>query len=214
MQKPIAGFIVVALALSGCVMEPPGPGPRRMPPPPPPPQALHEAETAPRPLQGPPPVKSLGMGMLTAQAAGGYIDREEAELRAELKGRAIVVTRSGDNLVLNIPSDSLFGINSVVLNAKGMDVLQTVALDLRKFDSTQIVVNCYTDTTGTDDLNLKVSQKRADGVAGALTRDGVDSHRVAAKGFGAEILKVPTGPGKNEPRNRRIEIRITPKVKT
>ncbi len=200
-----------AVALAGCMTAPPPRGPASTygaPPPPP------VAEAQPRPLVRPPAIKPLGEGVLTAKAAEGYMDQEETDLRAHLRGSGIVVSRMGDNLVLNILSDTLCGPNSVTLDARGETLLGTIALDLRRFDSTQIVINGYTDATGTDEQNLKVSQKRADAVAKALTDSGVDAHRVAAKGFGAEILRVPTGPNVAEPRNRRIEIRITPRIKT
>jgi outer membrane protein OmpA-like peptidoglycan-associated protein len=203
--------MAAVLALAGCVGEPPS---MSVPPPQPGAPSPPVAQTSPRPLLRPPAVKPIGAGLLGAKAAEGYMDQEESDLRAHLRGSGIVVSRMGDNLVLNIPSDTLFGANSVALDARGAELLSTIALDARRFDSTQIVINGYTDTTGTDEQNLKVSQKRADAVQKALADNGVDPHRLAAKGFGAEILRIPTGPSVNEPRNRRIEMRITPRIKT
>ena len=61
---------------------------------------------------------------------------------------------------------------------------------------------------------MRMSQKRADAVVKQLADDGLEQKRVAGKGFGDEILKIPTGPNVAEPRNRRIEIRISPLVKS
>ena len=69
----------------------------------------------------------------------------------------------------------------------------------------------FTDTRGTPDDNLKSSQKRADAVAAELRGDGIDGRRLSATGMGRLRLKIKTGDGVSEPRNRRIEIRIVPK---
>jgi outer membrane protein OmpA-like peptidoglycan-associated protein len=211
-------LIAAAIAmLAGCMTEPPPD--RAYPPefaPTPPPRAakapagtvapassLHQAE-----------IKPLGRGLLTAQAAGGYMDGQEKELRADLRGTGITVSRMGDSLVLNLRADTVFGGKTDEVSEQGRRILDKISDSVRKFDSTQIVINGFTDTTGTEARNLKISQERADTVAKAFTEDGVDAHRVAAKGFGDEILKIPTGPDVSEPRNRRLEIRITPRVKT
>jgi outer membrane protein OmpA-like peptidoglycan-associated protein len=216
MLKPILIAAAIAM-LAGCMSEPP-PGrayPPEFAPPPPPRAAKAPAETAApasRPHQA--EVKPLGRGMLTAQAAGGYMDGQEKELRAALRGSGVTVSRMGDSLVLNLRADTLFDNKTSEVSEQGRRILDRISDSARKFDSTQIVVNGFTDTTGTEAQDLKVSQQRADAVSKTFTEDGVDPHRVAAKGFGEEILKIPTGPNASEPRNRRLEIRITPRVKT
>jgi outer membrane protein OmpA-like peptidoglycan-associated protein len=170
-----------------------------------------------RPTQTPPAtpkaVKPLGAGPLASNAVEGYMDIQENELRATLRGSGVIVGRMGDALVLNMRSDALFGANSVAVSGEGRAVLSRVALVARKFDSTQLTVNGYTDTTGTLEQNLKVSQMRAGAVAGILSEQGVDPLRIGAQGYGEASLKIPTGANVSEARNRRIEIRITPLVK-
>ncbi|HWE06409.1 MAG TPA: OmpA family protein [Rhizomicrobium sp.] len=216
MSKSILIAVAIAM-LAGCMTEPP---PERAYPPefaaPPPPRAAKApAETvAPAPGLHQAEIKPLGRGLLAAQAAGGYMDGQEKELRAGLRGTGVTVSRMGDSLVLNLRADTVFGGKTAEISEQGRRIVDKISDSIRKFDSTQIVINGFTDTTGTEARNLKVSQERADAVARAFAEDGVDSHRVAAKGFGDEILKIPTGPDVSEPRNRRLEIRITPRVKT
>ena len=57
------------------------------------------------------------------------------------------------------------------------------------------------------------SELRAEAVKKALAADGVDSHRIEARGFGAGNLRIPTAANVTEPRNRRIEIDFAPRVK-
>ncbi len=144
------------------------------------------------------------------------MDNEEGEMRAALHGSGIIVARAGNDLLLNIRSDSLFEPESLSLSSHGAELLARLAgishPQIRI--STLLVANGFTDTTGSRAQNLTVSQKRADAVIRQLADDGVEQKRLAAKGFGDEILKIPTGPNVSEARNRRIEIRITPLVKT
>jgi outer membrane protein OmpA-like peptidoglycan-associated protein len=55
---------------------------------------------------------------------------------------------------------------------------------------------------------LAISQKRARTVAVALVHEGVAAQRVTAQGFGEEHLRIATGDGRKEPRNRRIEFML------
>ena len=59
---------------------------------------------------------------------------------------------------------------------------------------------------------MSASQKRAKAVADVLIADGVSGNRVSSEGFGEARLKVKTGDHVKEPRNRRVEIRISPQA--
>lgn len=209
--------VLGAVLLAGCMAEPP-PRPAYYYPPPPSGQGTPPIAVRPVPAMhiaaSPKAVKPLGAGVLAANVVEGYMDNQEGEVRAALHGTGITVARTGNDLLLNIRSDSLFEPESLALSAHGAELLAHLAMVIRKFDSSLIVANGFTDTTGSRAQNLTVSQKRADAVIKQLGDDGVEQKRLAAKGFGDEILKIPTGPNVSEARNRRIEIRITPLVKT
>jgi outer membrane protein OmpA-like peptidoglycan-associated protein len=209
--------ILGALLVAGCMEGPPPRTAYYYPPPPPgqrPPPAASRPAPPVRVAASPKTVKPLGAGVLAANVVEGYMDNQETEMRAALHGSGVIVARTGNDLLLNIRSDSLFEPESLALSAHGAEVLAHLAMVARKFDSTLLVANGFTDTTGSRAQNLTVSQKRADAVIKQLADDGVEQKRLAAKGFGDEILKIPTGPNVSEARNRRIEIRITPLVKT
>jgi len=162
-----------------------------------------------------PPVRAvtpLRAGLLTAKNVGDYMDGEERELRADLKGSGVGVSRPGDTINLFLRSDFIFEPDSTELSPHAMQIIAAIAAIAEKYDSTALVVNGYTDTTGTPDQDLTVSQRRADAVAKALVQAGVDPHRMVSHGLGATHLKIPTGPNISEQRNRRVEILITPKM--
>ncbi|HEY6578232.1 MAG TPA: OmpA family protein [Rhizomicrobium sp.] len=222
MQRP-GIFFALTLGLTGCIAEAPPPIAEYYPPPyaPSPPRRAHEAprravaKPEPRPEEAPPAkIRPLNEGMLTALTVGNYMDIQEKTLRAALRGTGSVVSRVGDNLVLDIRADALFDAGSTALSQKGKTILRSVAESARKFDSTTLRVNGFTDTAAAAAADVKESQMFADAVDRALVASGVDPHRISAKGFGAENLRIPTGPHVSEPRNRRIEIEVAPRVKT
>jgi outer membrane protein OmpA-like peptidoglycan-associated protein len=154
----------------------------------------------------PPQVASAGP--LKTAMIGSYMDNQEAELRRAMRGTGVLVGRPGDDIVLHIRSDEMFAGNSFELSERAKDILWKLAPVLRHFDRTQIFIDAYTDTSGSADKNLEVSRKRAYTIGGQLVKDAVPLSRLQAHGYGEENLKVKTGDQMNEPRNRRIEIRI------
>jgi outer membrane protein OmpA-like peptidoglycan-associated protein len=157
---------------------------------------------------GPPP-KVASAGPLRTAMVGNYMDNQEQGFRRELHGTGVLVARPGDDIVLNMRSDALFAGNTLNLSDHAQHVLAVIAPVLRRYDHTQIFINGYTDTTGSAEQNMAVSRKRAYTVGGQLVKDGVPLSRLQATGYGETALKVKTGDHVNEPRNRRIEIRIS-----
>ena len=152
------------------------------------------------------------VGMLAENRVDRYMDEQETQLRQRLRGTGVGVRRVADDMVLVLPSDILFPSNARSLNSRAIGTIDTVAEVLRHYDRTLIDVNGYTDTTGSPQYNQKVSQARAEAVADVLVDDGVNAARISPRGFGETHLRVPTGDNTNEPRNRRVEIRIVPHV--
>lgn len=204
MRKPAAALLLVLLA--GCqsrphyTIQPPLPAP--LPPP-------QEQQQTTAPVRPPRPVPNYAgtAGPLTAAGIGRYMDGMEGDLRHILKGTA--VARPGDALSLNLRDDALFEKEGGFTD-DGRDLLRALSAALRHYDRTTIQINGYSDTRGTPDRSLALSQKRADAVAVALRGEGVAGSRLTATGYGQTHLKIATGAGKSEPRNRRIEIRILP----
>ena len=209
MKKLIAPLALLALA--ACQSQPHYT--YRAPPPlPPPPSAVPLQPYQPPPAEPPrvkPSMPDYGgtAGPLNAKDAGKYMDGMERDMRHYLRG--IPVARPGDVVVLNLKSDDMFDKGS--LSEDGRDLLRNLSSALRHYDHTLIQIGGYTDTSGTPDSNLRISQKRADAVAAELRADGIAANRITATGFGSTHLKKATGEGVSEARNRRIEIKIVPK---
>src|SRR5262245_38669418 len=109
-----------------------------------------------------------GLGALAGAGVGTYMDRQEAKLRAELERTGVSVTRFGYNITLNMPRNITFAFGSADLNANFYDVLNSVSMVLAEFDKTVIEVAGHTDSVGTEDANMALSQRRAQSVVAYL----------------------------------------------
>jgi flagellar motor protein MotB len=96
------------------------------------------------------------------------MDVQEAKLREKMQGTGVSVTRNGDNIVLNMPNNVTFDSSSANLKPAGANTLTGVAMVLKEYEKTAVNVVGYTDSTGSQDLNMRLSQQRADSVASAL----------------------------------------------
>lgn len=151
-----------------------------------------------------------GVGALAGGAVGNYMDRQEAELRAELQGSGVSVTRIGDNITLNMPGNVTFATDSADLNAGFYDVLNSVALVLEEYDQTVVEVAGHTDSTGTNAYNQRLSERRASSVASYLATRGVRRDRMIEIGMGEErpVATNETAAGREV--NRRVELTLVP----
>ncbi len=151
-----------------------------------------------------------GIGALTGGGIGIYMDNQEAELRAQLQGTGVSVTRVGHNIVLNMPSNITFDSDQDAVKPQFYDVLSSVGLVLKKFNRTLVDVYGHTDSDGSEEYNFNLSQRRATSVASFLSTQGVDSRRFVIIGYGEShpIASNATAAGKST--NRRVEIQITP----
>ena len=151
-----------------------------------------------------------GFGALTGAAVGHYMDQQEAELRSQLQGTGVSVTRSGNEIVLNMPSNITFSVDSATVQASFNQTLVSVGLVMKHFDKTIVDVYGYTDNTGTIAHNQDLSQRRAVAVATILANQGIDQRRFYIQGKGEDdpIASNDTESGRSQ--NRRVEIQISP----
>ena len=92
------------------------------------------------------------------------------------------------------------------LTDRAKQIISEAAQNSSHVQLTRIEVNGYTDTSGTQAYNQKLSIARAQNVAAELVRDGVPQNEIVTQGFGDTHLLVPTAAGVREPQNRRVEI--------
>ncbi len=151
-----------------------------------------------------------GVGALAGGAIGAYQDRQEAQLRAELEGTGVSVTRIGDNITLNMPGNVTFATNSSDLSPAFFNVLNSVGKVLKEYNKTVVEVAGHTDSTGTDAYNQSLSERRATSVSSYLQSQGVNSQRIITVGMGESRPVADNGTAEGRQANRRVEITMVP----
>jgi outer membrane protein OmpA-like peptidoglycan-associated protein len=99
-----------------------------------------------------------------------------------------------------------FDWDKATLTPRATEIISEAASDSKTSDVTTLDVSGYTDTSGTADYNMGLSQRRAEAVASKLEADGVAASEIEIHAYGETHLLVATGPGVREPQNRRVEI--------
>ncbi|VAS20079.1 2-ketogluconate utilization repressor PtxS [Klebsiella pneumoniae] len=103
-------------------------------------------------------------------------------------------------------------VNAVGMREDGLNRLQQSALPmvLKEYEKTAVNVVGYTDSTGSKDLNMRLSQQRADSVASALITQGVAANRIRTTGMGPANPIASNSTAEGKAQNRRVEITLSP----
>ena len=149
-------------------------------------------------------------GALIGGSAGYYQDKQEAKLRQQLAGSGVDVVRQGDNITLDMPGNVTFALDSASLNTDFHSVLNKVGETLREYDKTVIEVAGHTDSSGSDQYNQQLSEKRANAVAQYLSAQGVPAARMVTVGAGESHPVASNDTPDGRAQNRRVEITIVP----
>lgn len=155
-------------------------------------------------------VIGAGIGALGGAAVGTYMDRQEEELRRQMKDSGVTVTRKGDDIILNMPGNVTFRTDSAELNTQFYKVLDGVALVAKKYEQTIIEVAGHTDNTGSAGYNRELSQRRANSVAQYLMGKGVIQARIMTAAGGEEYPIANNATEQGRQANRRVEITLAP----
>lgn len=151
-----------------------------------------------------------GIGALAGGGVGLYMDNQEAKLRERLRESGVSVTRVGDNIVLNMPSNITFDTDQADVKPQFYDTLNSVALVFQEFDQTLIDVVGHTDADGSDDYNYDLSRRRAASVARYLSAQRLDPNRFSVEGRGEQEPIASNNTASGKAQNRRVEITILP----
>jgi len=144
-------------------------------------------------------------------AAIGYnLDQQAAELQRDFGNGRIQIINNGDHLVVRMPDDILFAVDSAQVNSALRSDLRVLAGSLQKYPGSTVQVVGHTDNTGTAAYNQDLSERRASAVSAVLVGAGVSAGRIDSFGRGEDqpIASNLTPEGKAQ--NRRVDITIRP----
>ena len=162
--------------------------------------------------------KDRGKGALIGAASGAaigggvgyYMDVQEAKLRQKMKGTGVTVTRSGDQIILNMPNNVTFDSNASQLKPAGANTLSGVAMVLKEYEDTRVHIIGHTDSSGSRELNMRLSQQRAESVGTALITMGVDASRLSMDGVGPDQPVASNSTAAGKAQNRRVTLTLSP----
>ena len=146
-----------------------------------------------------------------AEQARQQSETEKTQLRERLRQQlnAILETRETQRgLIVNI-NDVLFDFNQYTLKPGAREKLAKVSGILLAYPGRKISLEGHTDSIGTDDYNMKLSQQRADAVRGYMVSEGVPADTVTATGLGKTdpVASNDTAAGRQQ--NRRVEMVVS-----
>lgn len=124
------------------------------------------------------------------------LETQLKELNAKQTPRGLVVTLG----------DVLFDVNRSELKPGGLRLVDQLVAVLKEFPQRNVLVEGFTDSTGNDGYNQTLSGQRADAVRTALMRQGIDSNRVSARGYGETSPVSSNATAAGRQMNRRVEI--------
>lgn len=151
-----------------------------------------------------------GVGGLAGGAIGAYMDSQEAELRRQMADSGVTVTRNGDQITLNMPSNITFQSGKSQLNDSFLKVLDGVALVLKKYEKTIVEADGHTDSVGKPDYNQKLSEQRAGAVVNYLVSKGIRQERTITIGAGENHPVAGNDTDAGRAQNRRVELTLLP----
>jgi outer membrane protein OmpA-like peptidoglycan-associated protein len=169
--------------------------------------------------------KRLAQQEADLAAKKNELESRQRELEAEKAARALAEKRLADamksleeiakvkeeqrGLVITLEGAVLFASGKTALLPIAKDKLSTVARVLQQqSDDKRIVVEGHTDSVGSDDANMKLSQGRADAVREYLVSQGVKADRITAVGKGETTPVADNKSPEGRANNRRVEIVI------
>jgi outer membrane protein OmpA-like peptidoglycan-associated protein len=151
-------------------------------------------------------VVGAAAGAAIGAGIGHKMDQQEKELR-EIPG--VEVTRPSEGEIeVKMTSDILFDYNSSALRPESRDTLRGLAQNFSRYPDNVVEVEGHTDSSGSDDYNLGLSEKRATSVRSYLIEQGVPSSQISARGYGETQPKTSNDTADGRQLNRRVEIHI------
>ena len=138
-------------------------------------------------------------------------EAEQALSRAqELANRVseLEAAQTERGLVLTL-GDVLFDVGKSELKTGGMRAVDELATFLDEYPERVVLIEGFTDSSGSDETNLALSQRRADAVRAALVARGIAASRVQTRGYGETFPKASNDTPAGRQLNRRVEVVIS-----
>lgn len=157
-----------------------------------------------------------GVGAVVGGGAGAIIgnkmDKQKKELE-QINGAQVESINEGQAIKVTFESGILFATNSSTLNTSSQNALSSFAQSLINNPDTDVEIYGHTDSSGNDNINVPLSERRAQAVYSFLVSKGVSGKRMTSQGLGSSMPVADNSTAAGKAQNRRVEIYILPNEK-
>lgn len=151
------------------------------------------------------------IGAVVGAGVGVYMDRQEEKI-ARIPGTTVERV-SEDTLLVHFDSDVLFDVDSAILDPSARTTLDEMSSVLLEFPKTAVVIQGHTDSTGSEEHNQELSERRARAVFNYLVGQGVDADRMTAVGHGESFPVASDDTEAGRQQNRRVDLLLKAKAR-
>jgi outer membrane protein OmpA-like peptidoglycan-associated protein len=157
-------------------------------------------------------IKGALLGAVIGGAAGAIIgdqmDKQAKRIEEELPGAQVERVGEGIQVTFDENSGVNFAFNSADLTAESTQNLEKIAKVFVEFPETELMIEGHTDSTGSEEYNMKLSERRAQSVFNFLKTQGVSSARMSVAAFGETAPRYDNETKDGQAKNRRVEIGV------
>lgn len=158
----------------------------------------------------------LASGCLAGLGVGLYLNMMKEDIQEEFSHKGIeledVKDKDGELVALKVKMDGDISFENGASDLKGVGKANVDKLSeaLSAYPETQIAITGHANRTGSESVNIRLSNERAEEVAKLIEEKGLDRSRIASmKGMGSSTPMSGIKPA--DGRNRRVEVKIIPK---
>jgi len=139
------------------------------------------------------------MAAAAAEERARKLESQIEELQAVKSERGLVITLG----------DVLFDTDKSELRAGAMFTIQKLVAFLAEYPDRKVMIEGFTDSTGPEEYNQRLSESRAQAVRNALAAKGIDPARIVIRGYGEAFPVASNATAEGRQRNRRVEVIIS-----
>jgi outer membrane protein OmpA-like peptidoglycan-associated protein len=127
-------------------------------------------------------------------------------MREDANAQTLNATRTERGLLVSLSGDVSFDVGSAELRANALPMLDAIATFLQNNPERNLMIEGHTDSTGSEEGNLTLSQNRAEAVRTYFTENGIAAERIETQGYGAASPVASNDTSEGRRQNRRVEI--------
>ena len=148
----------------------------------------------------------IGAGL--GAATGNELDKQATELQRDMNHEDAMIQNTGDRLIVTLPQDILFAVNSTHITSSLRSDLAVLAQKLFNYPNSTIQIVGHTDNTGFADYNQLLSTERALAVSSILQQNSVPQLRIQSIGRGESQPIASNLTPEGRAQNRRVDVVI------